>query len=230
MGHKVDVIVSKISPSYVDIQFQSNHIPRFVVNAYKASTEGNLSQFYIIRSGNFKSDETLVLETIPSILRQKLRLKAHGALEYVLQSWTGIQTDPITHDVIDDLPIKPKTFNKSHDVPAKTISTKNISKSKRNRRNRTNSSPERDLIRKALQAKSTENKEMSKILSEYDIELLNPKIGGQKSMMNVIIESLKMYEKKAPPITIIHGPPGTGKSTITGEIVYQICSKYFIND
>ena len=35
-------------------------------------------------------------------------------------------------------------------------------------------------------------------------------------------ESLQMIDKTEKPLTIIHGPPGTGKSTVTAEIVLQI--------
>ena len=41
-------------------------------------------------------------------------------------------------------------------------------------------------------------------------------------MMNAMYESLTMIDNDQTPLTIIHGPPGTGKSTVTAEIVLQI--------
>ena len=66
---------------------------------------------------------------------------------------------------------------------------------------------------------------MKQELVDNKIQLYNQRIANEPSMVKVLIEAVKMVQPNSPPFTIVHGPPGTGKSTITAEIVLQLMQK-----
>ena len=77
-------------------------------------------------------------------------------------------------------------------------------------------------LEKALKTKPNPYKDE---LVKHGISLYNKRIEHENTMVRALIESIKMLNENYPNVTIIHGPPGTGKSTITAEIVLQIMAK-----
>jgi len=59
-----------------------------------------------------------------------------------------------------------------------------------------------------------------KILTDDKIH--NKILTGDKSHKKAIDECIKMATDESGPITIIHGPPGTGKTTCLAEAIWQI--------
>ena len=75
--------------------------------------------------------------------------------------------------------------------------------------------------------KSSSRNDEKERLDDYGIKLFNRRIESEETMVRALIESIKMVDSEETAVTIIHGPPGTGKSTITAEIVLQLMRKVF---
>ena len=156
--------------------------------------------------------------TIPKILKEDLHYINNGPLDFVLSSW---------HKPIPKSPeIQPEP--KIVEPAAKPVSETKPAKSKRNRKRKQRMSVEDSEILKALNRDKTQSKKNHNILAErHGIKnLFNPQIANENSMLEAISETFNMFTGQAPPVTIIHGPPGTGKTTVTAEIILQINEKY----
>lgn len=108
------------------------------------------------------------------------------------------------------------------------VETRQVSKKtpvrKSSRKKRRNSTVDAQLLEK-LNSQLRTPGWMQQELVDNKIKLYNEKIAGEPAMVKTLIEAVKMVHPNSPPFTIVHGPPGTGKSTVTAEIVLQLMHK-----
>ena len=217
--NQVPATLTKVNPNYYELSLNSSIVPHFLNQDFLAKPNDR-NQYYIVAESYLANAIEEVNVTIPTILKENLHYINHGPLEFVLSSWDN----PIPKSP----EIEPETRPEKKLFQPDIQEAKPKTKSKRKRKRSANLSNDDAKILAALNREKTESKKNHNILSERHglKKLFNPQIANENSMLEAITETFNMFPGQAPPVTIVHGPPGTGKTTVTAEIILQINNKY----
>ena len=209
---------SKVNPQYLELSLTSSIVPHFLNQDFLAKPHDR-NYYYVVAQSYLSNNIKEVDVTIPNILKENLHYIKSGPLDFVLSSWNN----PIPKTQTEVQPdFEPKIAEKP------VIEGKPKSKRNRKRGSKQRMTWEDAQILKALNREKTQSQQNHNILSErHGIKkLFNPQIANENSMLEAISETFNMFTGQAPPLTIVHGPPGTGKTTVTAEIILQINNKY----
>ena len=219
--NQVPATLTKVNPNYYELSLNSSIVPHFLNQDFLAKPNDR-NHYYIVGESFLGKDMEEVNVTIPTILKENLHYIKQGPLEFVLSSWDNpIPKSPEIEPNIDSRVEEKITQSVTQEAKPKT-------KSKRKRKRNANLSDDDAKILAALNREKTESKKNHNILSERHglKKLFNPQIANENSMLEAITETFNMFSGQVPPVTIVHGPPGTGKTTVTAEIILQINNKY----